>query len=66
MVYHFDFFAIERGERMPLDTISQKAASVDMARNRAKAIMRNIKIRDRRAELCEVRDQTGHILIVVQ
>ena len=65
MVYLFEFFVFDGDQRHTLDRVTHRAKSVEHAQDRAKSIMKNVKIRDRRAELCEVKDQMGNVLSVV-
>jgi hypothetical protein len=39
--------------------------SVDLACNRAKTMLRNVKVQDRTPDICEVKDQMGKTLGVV-
>ena len=65
MLYQLEFFTIEGDERQPLDQMPQEAESIGQARQRARAAMKYVKIRDREPRLCEVKDQKGHVLSVV-
>jgi len=62
VVYVFEFFAVSGVERRSIDWMTQRARSVDGAKDRAKSMLRNVKIRDQRPDLCLVKDQLGNTL----
>jgi hypothetical protein len=66
MIYLFEFFTLEQDGKHPLDWMRQRASSVDRARDHAKSIMKNVRLRDQVAQLCEVKDPMGNVLSVVQ
>jgi hypothetical protein len=65
MVYVFEFFAGVGEDRRPLDWMTYRAKSVDQARDHARAFLRNVKVRDKKPDLCVVKDQMGNTLSVV-
>jgi hypothetical protein len=65
VVYVFEFFVNEGGHRQPLDWVTHRAKSVDQARDHARAMMRNVKVRDRLPNECLVKDQLGKTLSIV-
>jgi hypothetical protein len=65
VVYVLEFFAVSGDERHVLDRMTHRAKSVDLARDQAKAMLRNVTIRDQKADLCLVKDQMGNTLGVV-
>jgi hypothetical protein len=65
LVYVFEFFAGDGESRRPIDWMTHRAKSVDQARDHARAMLRNVKVRDQRPDLCVVKDQMGNTLSVV-
>ena len=65
VVYVFEFFAVSGDERHVIDRMTHRAKSVDQARDQAKAMLRNVTIRDQKADICLVKDQMGNTLDVV-
>jgi hypothetical protein len=53
------------GERHPLDVVTHRTKSVDVARDHARSALRNVTIRDRKADLCIIKDQMGNTLSMV-
>jgi hypothetical protein len=45
--------------------VTHRAKSVDVARDHAKSVLRNVTIRDRKADLCIMKDQMGNTLSMV-
>ena len=62
MVYVFEFFYLDGKERHAIDKMTHRAKSDEQAKDRARSIMRNVKIRDRSVDLCIVKDQRGSTL----
>ena len=65
MVYVFELLAVEGEQRRTLDSMTQRVKSVDQARGRARAILRNLRVRDRTPDICVVKDQMGNTLDVI-
>ena len=62
MVYVFEFFAEKGEERHAIDRVTYRAKSVNAARDQAKAMLKNVKVRDQRPNLCVIKDQMGNTL----
>jgi hypothetical protein len=65
LVFVLEFLVFSGDGRRVIEKVTHRAKSVDQARRYAASIMKNIVIDDRRADLCEVKDQMGNILAVV-
>jgi hypothetical protein len=65
VVFVLEFLVFEDDGRRVIERMTRRAESVDQARRHATSIMKNIVIHDRKADLCEVKDQMGNILAVV-
>lgn len=65
MVYLLEFYAIEGDAKRVVGSMTHRAKSVERASNHAKSLMKNVKFEDRTAQLCQVKDQMGNILVVV-
>jgi hypothetical protein len=66
LVFVLEFLVFSGDGRRVIEKVTHRAKSVDQARRYAASIMKNIVIDDRRADLCEVKDQMGNILAVVR
>ncbi len=63
MVYVLEFFAIDLdGNRLLLEAVKHCAKSLVLAHAYGESMMRNTLIRDRKATICVIKDQTGHAL----
>jgi hypothetical protein len=62
MVYVFEFYAMNGVERQAIDRMTHRAKSVDQAKDHARAMMRNVKLRDKTPDIVIVKDQMGHTL----
>jgi hypothetical protein len=66
MVYVLEFFALgPHGERDILDDLKCRAATLENAAEQARAVGRNVRMRDRQANLCVIKDQKGRVFTVV-
>jgi hypothetical protein len=63
MVYMFEFFAVEgAGARLLLNTTKYRVKTGPLADAYGKATIRNVAFHDRKASICVIKDQVGHIL----
>ena len=65
MVFVFEFFVGEGDSRRPIDRVTHRAKSIDQAKDHARMILRNVKVRDQKPDLCLVKDQMGNTLSVI-
>jgi hypothetical protein len=65
MLYVLEFLAIEAGDKRVLGRVTHQAKTIDLACNRAKTMLKHVKVQDRMPDICEVKDQMGKTLTVV-
>jgi hypothetical protein len=63
MIYALEFFWVRAdGSREEIARETQRAKALDVVESRARAILRNVLLGDRRANLCMIKNPTGKLL----
>jgi hypothetical protein len=63
MIYGLEFFWVDAdGSREEIARESQRANSLDVVESRARAMIRNVLLGDRRANFCIIKNPTGKLL----
>jgi hypothetical protein len=62
LVYVFEFYTLNGATRHALDRMTHRAKSIEQAKDHARALMRNVRVRDRLPDVVIVKDQMGQTL----